>query len=161
RDLDAGSAALWLEQVPARRVAWDLRRHARAAYLLGRLAASRAVAPLATAVHGARTPRVYAHAWPGHIVLPVLARLGCCAHPPAIHAEGGSAGLAHIRRPHAALLTVFSALPSLPVEHLDDEPTPRLRRLFRSRAAIARFALDLLEDTRPTASARPSAATPP
>jgi hypothetical protein len=262
RDLDAGSAALWLEQVPARRVAWDLRRHARAAYLLGRLAASRAVAPLATAVHGARTPRVYADAWLAHIVLPVLTGDGVWAHPlvrdafdarlrhrllaaadalpalldelddapaatahgdactanllaagdrdalvmvdlgfcgrapvgtdlgqlilgevqagqrrpaglpaleaaclPAylagIHAEGGTAGLAHIRRTHAALLTVFSALPSIPVEHLDDEPTPRLRRLFRSRAAIARFALDLLEDTRPTASARPSAATPP
>jgi len=262
RDLDAGSAALWLEQVPARRVTWDLRRHARAAYLLGRLAASRAVAPLATAVHGARTPRVYADAWLAHIVLPVLTGDGVWAHPlvrdafdarlrhrllaaadalpalldelddapaatahgdactanllaagdrdalvmvdlgfcgrapvgtdlgqlilgevqagqrrpaglpaleaaclPAylagIHAEGGTAGLAHIRRTHAALLTVFSALPSIPVEHLDDEPTPRLRRLFRSRAAIARFALDLLDDTRPTASARPSAATPP
>jgi hypothetical protein len=262
RDLDAGSAALWLEQVPARRVAWDLRRHARAAYLLGRLAASRAVAPLATAVHGARTPRVYADAWLAHIVLPALTGDGVWAHPlvrdafdtrlrhrllaaadalpalldelddapaatahgdactanllaagdrdalvmvdlgfcgtapvgtdlgqlilgevqagqrrpaglpaleaaclPAylagIHAEGGTADPAHIRRTHAALLTVFSALPSIPVEHLDDEPTPRLRRLFRSRAAIARFALDLLEDTRPTASARPSAATPP
>lgn len=29
RDLDADSAALWLEQVPARQVVWDLRRHAR------------------------------------------------------------------------------------------------------------------------------------
>jgi hypothetical protein len=250
RDLDADSAALWLEQVLARRVVWDLRRHARAAYLLGRLAASRAVAPLATAVHGARTPRLYADAWLAHVVLPVLTGDGVWAHPlvcdafgarlrhrllaaadalpalldelddapaatahgdactanllladgrdalvmvdlgfcgraplgtdlgqlilgevqtgqrrpaglpgleaaclPAylagIHAEGGTACLAQVRRIHAALLTVFSALPSIPVEHLDDEPTPRLRRLFRSRAAIARFALDLLDDTRP------------
>jgi hypothetical protein len=255
RDLDADSAALWLEQVPARRVVWDAGRHARAAYLLGRLAASRAVAPLATAVHGARTPRVYASAWLGHIALPALTEDGTWAHPlvrdafdarlrhrllaaadalpalldelddapaatahgdactanllvaadrdaqvmvdlgfcgnaplgtdlgqliigevqtgqrrpadlpgleaaclPAylagIHAEGGTARVAQVRRIHAALLTVFSALPSIPVEHLDDEPTPRLRRLFRSRAAIARFSLDLLEDTRPTAPAR-------
>jgi hypothetical protein len=48
--------------VPARRVVWDVQRHAQAAYLLGRLAACRAVAPLVTAVHGARTPRIYADA---------------------------------------------------------------------------------------------------
>jgi hypothetical protein len=257
RDLDQDSAALWLEQVPARRVVWDTRRHARAAYLLGRLAASRAVAPLATAVHGARTPRVYADAWLAHIVLPaltgndvwshplvrhafdarlrrrlldaadalpalldelddapaatahgdactanlvvagdrdalVMVDLGFCGQAPlgtdlgqlilgemqtgqrypsdlpgleaaclpayvaGIHAEGSTADLAQVRRTHAALLAVFSALPSVPIEHLDDEPTPRLRRLFRGRAAIARFSLDLLDDTRPRTSARPA-----
>jgi hypothetical protein len=261
RDLDAGSAALWLEQVPARRVIWDAGRHARAAYLLGRLAASRAVAPLATAVHGARNPRIYAGAWLAHVVLSaltgndawahplvhdafdtrlrrrllaaadalpalldelddapaatahgdactanllaagdrdalVMVGLGFCGRAPlgtdlgqlitgevqtgqrrpanlpglqaaclpaylaGIHAEGGTAGLARVRRTHAALLTVFSALPSIPVEHLDDEPTPRLRRLFHGRAAIARFALDLLDDTRPRPSARPASAQP-
>jgi hypothetical protein len=250
RDLDADSAALWLEQVPARWVIWDLRRHARAAYLLGRLAASRAAAPLATAVHGARTPRAYADAWLAHIALPaltgsdvwahplvrdafdaqlrrrlltaadtlpalldelddapvatahgdactanllvtgdrdalVMVDLGFCGQAPlgtdlgqlilgevqtghrhpadlpsletaclpayvaGIHAEGGTASLAHVRRTHAALLTVFSALPSIPLEHLDDEPTPQLRRLFHSRAAIARFVLDLLDGTHP------------
>jgi hypothetical protein len=256
RDLDTESAALWLEQVPARRVIWDAGRHARAAYLLGRLAASRAVAPLATAVHGARTARVYAASWLTHVVLPaltgdelwahplvrgafdaplrrrlltaadalpalldelddapaasahgdactanllaagdrdalVMVDLGFCGQAPlgtdlgqlivgevqtgqrhpadlpgleaaclpayvaGIHAEGGTAGLAQVRRTHAALLAVFSALPSIPTEHLDDEPAPRLRRLFRSRAAIARFALDLLDHTRPPASAAP------
>jgi hypothetical protein len=251
RDLDADSAALWLEQVPARRVAWDAGRHARAAYLLGRLAASRAVVPLATAVHGARTPRVYADAWLAHVALPALAGndvwshplvrgafdarlrrrllaaadalpalldelddapaatahgdactanllvaddrealvmvdLGFCGQAPVgtdlgqlvlgevqtgqrhpadlpgleaaclpayvagLQAEGGTASLAHVRRTHAALLTVFSALGSVPIEHLDDEPAPRLRRLFRGRAAIARFALDLLDDTTPS-----------
>jgi hypothetical protein len=255
RDLDADSAALWLEHIPARRVTWDIERHARAANLLGRLAASRAVAPLATAVHGARTPRLYADAWLTHIVLPALAEDGAWAHPlvrdafdarlryrllaaagalpalldeldgaptatahgdactanllvagdqevlvmvdlgfcgkaplgtdlgqlvlgevqtgqrhpadlpsleaaclPAyvagIRAEGGTAGLAQVRRAHAALMTVFSALGSFPVEHLGDEPTPRLRRLFHGRAVIARFVLDLLDDTTP--STRPS-----
>jgi len=254
RDLDAESAALWLEHIPARRLTWDTGRHARAAYLLGRLAASRAVAPLATAVHGARTPRTYAGAWLTHIVLPALTDDGAWAHPlvrdtfgarlrhrllaaadvlpalldeldavpaatahgdactanllvagdrddlvmvdlgfcgkaplgtdlgqlvlgevqtgqrhpadlpgleaaclPAylagIRAEGGTVGLAHVRRAHAALMTVFSALGSFPVEHLGEDPTPRLRRLFRGRAAIARFALDLLDDTTPSTRA--------
>jgi hypothetical protein len=255
RDLDADSAALWLEQIPARQIAWDLQRHARAAYLLGRLAASRAVAPLATAVHGARTPRTYASTWLAHVVLPaltgndiwahplvrdafgarlrhrlltaadvlpalldelddapaatahgdactanlltagdrdalVMVDLGFCGKAPlgtdlgqlvlgevqtgqrhaadlpaleaaclpgyvaGIHAEGGTADLAQVRRTHAALLTVFAALPSVPIERLNDEPTPRLRQLFRGRAAIARFALGLLDHTTP--STRPS-----
>jgi hypothetical protein len=250
RDLDEDSAAIWLERVPARRVCWDIERHAGAAYLLGRLAACRAVAPLATAVHGARTPRFYADTWLGHIVLPSLAGddvwrhplvrdafdgglrrrlltaadalpvlldelddayvatahgdactanllvaddrdalvmvdLGFCGRAPigtdlgqlilgeaqtgqrqaadlpgleaaclpaylaGIHAEDGTADLARLRRTHAALMTVFSALPSIPIEHLDDEPTPQLRRLFHGRAAIARFVLDLLDGTRP------------
>jgi hypothetical protein len=263
RDLDADSAALWLEHIPARRVTWDIERHARAAYLLGRLAASRAVAPLATAVHGARTPRPYAGTWLAHIVLPVLAGdevwahplvrdafgarlrhrllaaagalpalldelddapaatahgdactanllaargrdalvmvdLGFCGKAPlgtdlgqlvlgevqtgqrhpadlphieaaclpaylaGVHAEGGTAGLAQIRRAHAVLMTVFSALGSLPVEHLGDDPTPQLRRLFRGRAAIARFALDLLDDTAPsTRTSRTRSRQPP
>jgi hypothetical protein len=249
RDLDEDSAALWLERVPVRPVAWDIERHARTAYLLGRLAASRAVAPLATAVHGARTPRNYADGWLAHIVLPALAAGDVWAHPlvreafdarlrsrlltaadalpallnelddvPAVtahgdactvnllladdrdaivmvdfgfwgraplgtdlgqlvlgevqtgqrraaelpgieaaclpayvagvRAEGGAADPERLRRAHAALMTVFSALPSIPIEHLGDEPTPRLRRLFHGRAAIARFVLDLLDDTR-------------
>jgi hypothetical protein len=58
-----------------------------------------------------------------------------------LHAEGGTTSLAQVRRTHAAL-------PSIPIEHLHDEPAPRLRHLFHGRAAIARFALDLLDDTR-------------
>ena len=46
-DLDELSAAIWIEDVTAPEVAWDLDRYRRAAYLLGRLAASAAVAPLA------------------------------------------------------------------------------------------------------------------
>jgi Phosphotransferase enzyme family len=47
-DLDATSSAIWLEEVPARPATWDRRRYERAAYLLGRLSGSRALAPLAT-----------------------------------------------------------------------------------------------------------------
>lgn len=46
-DLDELSAAIWIEDVSAPEVAWDLERYRRAAYLMGRLAASRDVAPLA------------------------------------------------------------------------------------------------------------------
>jgi Phosphotransferase enzyme family len=46
-DLDELSAAVWIEDVSGPDPTWDLERYARAAYLLGRLAASRAVAPLA------------------------------------------------------------------------------------------------------------------
>jgi hypothetical protein len=114
RDLDADSAALWLEHIPARRAAWDIGRHARAAYLLGRLAASRAVTPLATAVHGARTPRTYADTWLAHIVLPVLAGDEVWAHPLVRDAFD-----AQLRR---RLLAAADALPAL-LDELDAAPT--------------------------------------
>jgi hypothetical protein len=47
QDLDELSAAIWIEDVSAPEASWDLRRYGRAAYLMGRLAASREVAPLA------------------------------------------------------------------------------------------------------------------
>lgn len=46
-DLDELSAAIWLEDVSAPEATWDLDRYRRAAYLLGRVAASPLVAPLA------------------------------------------------------------------------------------------------------------------
>ena len=46
-DLDELSAAIWIEEVSAPAATWDLGRYRRAAYLLGRLAASAHVAPLA------------------------------------------------------------------------------------------------------------------
>ncbi|HUR23625.1 MAG TPA: phosphotransferase [Acidimicrobiales bacterium] len=46
-DLDASSSAIWIEEVPARPANWDRQRYERAAHLLGRLSASRELAPLA------------------------------------------------------------------------------------------------------------------
>ncbi|RYU15585.1 phosphotransferase [Nocardioides iriomotensis] len=46
-EIDDRSYALWLEAVPAVTATWDLDRYRRAARLLGRMAASRDVAPLA------------------------------------------------------------------------------------------------------------------
>ena len=85
--------------------------------------------------------------------LPALEAACLPAYVAGIHAESGTASPAHIRRTHAALMTVFSALGSFPLEHLGEDPTPPLRRLFHARAAIARFALDLLDDTTPSTRA--------
>jgi hypothetical protein len=250
RDLDADSVALWLEIVPARRVVWDVDRHMRAAYLLGRFAASRAVAPVVTAIRSLRDPRPYADTWLRHVALPALTDDAVWAHPlvhgafdarlrdrlltaadtlptlldeladvPAVaahgdacaanlltatdldglvmvdfgfcgraplgtdlgqlllgevqagqrpvaelpaleaaclpayaagvHAEGGTIDPTRFRRVHATLMTVFSALPALPLEHLHDPPTPHLQRVCRARAATARFVLDPLDSTHP------------
>ena len=46
-DLDDKSAAVWLEDLAVVPTSWDAERYERAAYLVGRLAASPAVAPLA------------------------------------------------------------------------------------------------------------------
>ena len=46
-DVDATACSIWLEEVPTRPATWDTRRHERAAYLLGRLSGSPALAPLA------------------------------------------------------------------------------------------------------------------
>lgn len=46
-DLDATSSAIWIEEVRSRPAIWDRQRYERAAHLLGRLSASRELAPLA------------------------------------------------------------------------------------------------------------------
>lgn len=46
-DLDASSSAIWIEEVPTRPTNWDRQQYERAAHLLGRLSASRELAPLA------------------------------------------------------------------------------------------------------------------
>src|SRR3954463_14310899 len=50
-DLDELSASIWLEEVPVRPLAWDIGRPERAAYLLGRFSASRALAGLGELRH--------------------------------------------------------------------------------------------------------------
>ncbi|GAA4547626.1 phosphotransferase [Pseudonocardia xishanensis] len=249
RELEADSAALWLEQVPLRPATWGPATYRRAAYLLGRFAASRAIAPLVTAVHGARTPRVYADgrlagvvrpafdgpdlwahplvresfdhdlrrrldaafealpdllaelddtpvaaahgdACPANLLLAadrpelVLVDFGFCGRAPlgtdlarlvtseiqtghrgvadllglddacldsyaaGLSAEGGRVRTARLRRSHAILMTVFTALSAVPVEHLGADPTAELRRETHARAAVARFVLDRLATAR-------------
>ncbi|QSR26788.1 hypothetical protein CFH99_14255 [Nocardioides aromaticivorans] len=62
-------------------------------------------------------------------------------------AEGLELDLATVRRAHALHLLVFSGLSAMPFEHLDAEPTDALRAMAATRAAIARHALDLVDQT--------------
>ena len=79
--------------------------------------------------------------------LPALEAACLDAYVAGVAAEGGRADAARLRRSHAVLMTVFAALSAVPVEHLDADPTPALHRLVHARAAVARFVLDLLDDT--------------
>ncbi|MDQ3733702.1 MAG: aminoglycoside phosphotransferase family protein [Actinomycetota bacterium] len=79
-DLDEDSTALWLEAVDVDPVRWDHARYARGAYLLGRLAASPAVRPLA-ALGKSDVVRSYAHGRLQGQVLPALRDPGLWQQP--------------------------------------------------------------------------------
>jgi hypothetical protein len=80
-DLDELSAAIWLAEVPATDWPWDLERHRRAAYLLGRLAASPTVARLAEVGEHAWTVRDYLEGRFRHQVVPMLHDDDLWSHP--------------------------------------------------------------------------------
>ncbi len=80
-DLDELSAAIWLEEVDRPAVAWDLERYRRAAYLLGRMAASPRVAPLANVGEFDWSVRGYAFGRLGMQVLPILRSEEIWQHP--------------------------------------------------------------------------------
>ena len=87
-ELDDQSAALWLASVDVEPVRWDRDRFARAAYLLGRLATSATVRPLA-ALGMDDVVRRYAHGRLAHQVLPALRDEGLWAHPLVAQAFAG------------------------------------------------------------------------
>jgi hypothetical protein len=64
-----------------------------------------------------------------------------------MRAEGCNVPAAVVRRGHALLMLLYSGLSAVPFEHLGRPPSPALRRLFRARAACARFILDLVAST--------------
>ena len=82
-DLGPDSAAIWLEHVDVVGDLWDVPRYERAAYLLGRLAASPRVRPLATAdpVLGPSRIRGYAGTRVRHGVVPALRSDDLWRHP--------------------------------------------------------------------------------
>ena len=80
-DLDELSAAIWLQEVDRPPVPWDLDRFRRAAHLLGRMAASPTVAPLANVGDFEWSVRTYAFGRLGLQVLPVLRSDDVWQHP--------------------------------------------------------------------------------
>ncbi|MEO6571555.1 MAG: phosphotransferase, partial [Ilumatobacteraceae bacterium] len=80
-DLDDLSGAVWLETVPDRERPWDADRFTRAAYLLGRLAGSERVAPLAQIDDHQWTVLDYLHGRFDHQVVPMLHDDDLWAHP--------------------------------------------------------------------------------
>ena len=81
REVDELSAALWLDAVPVRPTTWDTARFASAAHLLGRLAASEAVAPLSTVHAVDDVVRRYASGRLAGQVVPALEDDGLWQHP--------------------------------------------------------------------------------
>lgn len=82
-ELDDESAALWLEALDAVPAAWDVEQLAHAAHLLGRLAASPDVRPLARVgdVDGKRTVRAYAEGRVAVQIVPALRSDELWNHP--------------------------------------------------------------------------------
>ena len=69
---------------------------------------------------------------------------------PAVHetiehayAWTAAAGPAQVAQGYIASLVLRSAWTALPLERLEEEPTPELQELFRRRAGLARFIVDL------------------
>jgi hypothetical protein len=113
-DLGEDSAAIWLDHLPVRRIPWDTARHRHAAYLLGRLAASPCVAPLATQVPIGRTARRYAERWLAVNVVPDLTTDALWRQP-----HIAATFDAHVRH---RILHAAATLPAL-VDELESLPT--------------------------------------
>ncbi|MEV6494799.1 phosphotransferase, partial [Actinoplanes sp. NPDC051633] len=112
-DLDDESAAVWLDRVPVRQVEWDVARHRRAAYLLGRLASSTSVKPFAAHVPIGRTARRFAEHWLAVNVVPDLTSEDLWRQP-----NVAATFDAHLRR---RILRAAAALPAL-VDELESLP---------------------------------------
>lgn len=69
------------------------------------------------------------------------------AYVDGLVAEGVDLGTEAVRRAHALHLLVFSGLSAIPFEVLEEEPTNALRAMAATRAAIARYSLDLVDQT--------------
>ena len=69
------------------------------------------------------------------------------AYVEGLQDEGMDVAESTVRRGHALQMLIFTGLSSLPLEHLDAEPTPALHAVAAEKAAIARFSLDLVDAT--------------
>ncbi|TQK71503.1 MULTISPECIES: phosphotransferase [unclassified Nocardioides] len=69
------------------------------------------------------------------------------AYVEGLVAEGVDLGIDAVRRAHALHLLIFSGLSAIPFEVLEEEPTDALRAMAATRAATARYVLDLVDQT--------------
>ncbi|WP_028651894.1 phosphotransferase [Nocardioides halotolerans] len=255
-DLDATSSAIWLEEVPVRPATWDRARYERAAYLLGRLAGSPDLAPLAglrdvewsletyvtgrvtvqvapilmsdevwqhplcagfdadlrdrlravvadvtaLAAEGDALPRLLSHgdACPNNLLagerddelvmidfgfwgaapvgfdltqllvgdvqigkrragnLAELDEASLAAYVAGLRAEGCEIPEHQVRRGHALCLLVMTGLSTIPFDLFEGPVDDRTKQVAADRAAIARYALELLEATSTRAGSRSS-----
>jgi hypothetical protein len=246
-DLDASSSAIWIEEVPTRPANWDRQRYERAAHLLGRLSASRELAPLAglrdvdwsltmyangrlavqvvpllmgqelwqhplcaafddelrgrlraaaarageLAAEADALPSLLSHgdACPNNLLpsehadefvlidfgfwgsAPVgfdltqllvgevqLGRRGAhdlasldeaivAAYVDGLRAEGCTVPEEQVRRGHALCLLLMTGLSTVPFDLFNASMTPKIQRTAAERAAVARYALDLVDTT--------------
>lgn len=80
-DVDELSSAIWIEEVPGRPATWDRARYERAAYLLGRLSGSTALAPLAGLRDITWTLTTYVYGRLAGQVVPILMSDEVWQHP--------------------------------------------------------------------------------
>lgn len=108
-DIDDQSAALWLRAVDVDSREWTPETFSRAAYLLGRLAASPLVRPF-NAIGSQDVVRLYGHGRVEHQVVPTLRNEDLWQHPLVAEAFGSTL--------RTRILTAVDALPDI-LEELD------------------------------------------
>lgn len=123
-EVDDLSAAVWLDAVDVQPVQWDVRRFVRAAHLLGRLAASPRVAPVAAIGETPQLHRRYAAGRLAGQVLPALHDDELWRHP--LMAAGFDTGVRDRLRDAAARLPGFlDELDSAPLGTSHGDACPR------------------------------------
>ena len=76
-------------------------------------------------------------------ILPEIHPALAPAFTEGLHAAGGRASLDQVAFGYVASLLVRAGFTSLPFERLGEPPTPELAAIFRERAALTRFIVDL------------------
>ncbi len=123
-DLDDESAALWLEAVDTVPVVWDEQLFGRAAFLLGRVAASEQLRALAGIWRKESPVRGYAEGRVAHQVLPALHDDSLWSHPLMTHAFDDQLR-ADLRRAADNLPAIVEELEGIPLGTVHGDACPR------------------------------------
>jgi len=123
-DLDDESAALWLEAVDTVPVVWDVELFSRAAFLLGRVAASEQLRSLAGICRKDSPVRGYAAGRVAHQVLPALFDEALWLHPLIASAFDDELRF-DLRQAAGDLPAIVEELESLPLGTVHGDACPR------------------------------------